>query len=671
MASPDLTTLYRDALAAQHAGQIADALAIYDRILAAKPGIPEVLFQQARCLAQTDVAAAEAAFRQALVGKPKEPAIWQGLHGVLTGHARVKLEKEALRGGIVLGSEADTRAIFAALKKGQAIQAEGTAARLVKLAPAAFWPAYALGLARLALMKPAVAPLEAAVARDPSHGAARVALARAFFVAGRPIRAEAVLAQGDLSPDGALLLARILRDTSRPEQAVEVLQSKRPKPPRGPAELALSLAQTGQGGAALKAAQAAISAGASAPLLLHATAIAAEEAGDIAGAEAIIDAGLTKPTVSVLTHRAQLHQSAGEFAQADYMLTAAIDAEPTCGEAFRAYMNGRKVAKDDSLLPSLEAALARADLKAPDRAALHFAAAKARGDLGEHEAVFSHLEIANRLVSKAFPYGFDADLAEASALAADWTHLKEMSADGPKTPVVFVTGLPRSGTTLVETILGAHSTASAGGEMPFLQRSLAPSMEALRHGSVTAQDLAEVGQRYVTAAQRRVGAGCVIVDKAIATFSRIGHAARALPGAQFVLVKRDPRDVGLSLYRNMFAEGMHRYAYDLEAMGRYIRLHDAITDFWKQALPDRVHVVEYEALTAAPEQEIRALLQAVGLEWEEACLSPEGTGRRIQTLSFAQVRQPIGTDAVAGWRRFEAELKPLIDALDVSFEVKP
>ncbi len=671
MTAPDLAALYREGLAVQQAGQIDDALAIYDRILTIQPSIPEVLFQKARCLAETDATSAEVVFREALTRKPKGAAIWQGLHGVLRGPARVSLEKDAQRKGIVLGSEADARAIIAALRKGQAIQSEAAATRLAKLAPAAFWPAYALGLARLALLKPAVGPLEAAVARDPSHGAARVALARAYTAIGRPIRAEAVLMAGEITPDAALLLARILRDTARSQEAVTLLRSQPLKAPRGPAELAISLAQAGQGVAALKAAKTAIAGGATAALLLRATAMAAEEAGDIAGAEAIIDAGLNKPTAGLLTHRAQLHQSAGEFTQAEAILTAAIDAEPTHGEAFRAYMNGRKVSADDPLLPAMDAALARADLKAPDRAALHFASAKARGDMGEHDAVFPHLETANRLIARAYPYGFEADLAEARALAADWAYLRDMPADGPNDKVVFVTGLPRSGTTLIETILAAHSTTAAGGEMPFLTRALAPTMEALRHGEPQAADLVQAGERYVIAARRRVGDASVIIDKSIATFSRIGHAARALPEAHFVLVKRDPRDVGLSLYRNMFPEGLHRYANELAEIGRYIRLHDAITEFWAIALPNRVHVVEYEALTATPEPEIRALLQMVDLPWEDACLSPETTGRRIQTLSFAQARQPISTSAVAGWRRFEDELKPLIDGLDASFEIAP
>lgn len=669
MAPLDLTALYREGLAAQQAGQVQVALAIYDRILAARADIPEVLFQRARCLAESDLAGAEAGFRAAMKLKPKEAAIWQGLHSVLRGGARVKLEKEAQRAKVPLGSEADARPIIAALRAGRFDQAEAGAVALGKRAPAAFWPAYLLGEARLALGTPAVAPLEAAVARDPAHIPARTALARAYGNAGRPLAAEAALK--DLSTaEATLIRARLYRDTARSEEAVDLLQ-RAAKGARWSAELALALAQTGQGGLALDAAQRAIKAGAARVPLLRTTAVAAEEAGDVTGAEAVIDAGLKQPTAELLTHRAQLHQSAGEFPAAEAALTGAIDANPTGGEAFRAYMNGRKITADDPLLPRLDAALARADLKSHDRAALHFASAKARGDLGDHAAVFDHLETANRLIAKAYPYSFEADVTEAKLLVSEWETLVELPAAGPADPVIFVTGLPRSGTTLIETILAAHPDVAAGGEMPFLGRALGPVLEELRHGALTADTLATAGARYLTAARRRTRDAPVIADKAIATFSRIGHAARALPGAHFVLVKRDPRDVGLSLFRNMFPEGLHRYAYDLTAMGHYIRLHDALVDFWQQALPDRVHVVEYEALTAEPEPAIRALLKAVDLPWNDACLAPEATGRRIQTLSFAQARQPIGTAAVAGWKRYEAQLQPLIDALKIDVAVTP
>jgi hypothetical protein len=136
--------------------------------------------------------------------------------------------------------------------------------------------------------------------------------------------------------------------------------------------------------------------------------------------------------------------------------------------------------------------------------------------------------------------------------------------------------------------------------MPYLSRAMAPALEALREGRAEPQRFAEAGARYLAAARRRAGGGPVVADKAISTFSRMGHAAAALPGAKFIVLRRDPRDTGLSLWRNMFPEGLHRYTYDQVRMARYIRLHEALVAFWAERLRERVHILDYEALTAEP-----------------------------------------------------------------------
>jgi hypothetical protein len=308
--------------------------------------------------------------------------------------------------------------------------------------------------------------------------------------------------------------------------------------------------------------------------------------------------------------------------------------------------------------------LGRADLPPRTRRVLSFAAAKFAADRGDAEAETAHLDRANRLMAQAFPYSFEADLSAGRAFAGDWPHLEGMETGGPDDAIVFVTGLPRSGTTLAESVLAAHPDVTAGGEMPFMSRALAPAIEGLRAGTPDPGRFAEAGRLYLKAAGRRTGAEGVIADKAISTFSRIGHVAAALPNARFVVLRRDPRDTGLSLWRNMFPEGLHRYAYDQVQMARYIRLHEALVDFWAARLPGRVHVLDYEALTAAPEPEIRRLVEFCGLDWDDACLAPETAQRNVATLSFAQVRKPIGRGSVAGWRRFEAGLKDLIAELD-------
>ncbi|AHM04342.1 hypothetical protein roselon_01989 [Roseibacterium elongatum DSM 19469] len=673
--------LYQQALKLQQAGQLTEARGIYERVLLVVPGQAEVLFQLGRIEAQLgDAAKSEGYLRKALKAKPTEAAIWQALHGVLEGPARQKLAREALKARVPLGLPAEVQPILKQIAQGQAEVAEKRALALAKAAPLAAAPPHALGVARMARghWAAAIKPLEAALARDPANSVYKGDLARALARVGQPRRAEALMHEAMAAGHSmARPLARLLRDTCRADAAAKLLVKAAGAQPRDvdlQMELASVLAELRRPDEARRALETAIKAGGARRSLTARLAQDLETAGEGAAARALLDALLAREPAEpgLLTQRAQLRQTCGDLAGAETDLAAALAADPSYAEAYRAYANGRRIEGDDPVLSRMEAQLGRPSLDARARRTLGFAAAKAMHDLRRYDEAADHLARANRLMASAFPYGFEADLAEARLLVSEWrATLQGLTPEGPDDPVLFVTGLPRSGTTLAETILAAHSRVTPAGELPFLYRALAPAIDALRSGSGGATDFAEAGARYLAAARRRSGAADIIADKAISTFSRIGHAAMALPGARFIVLRRDPRDVGLSLWRNLFAEGQHRYAYDLAQMGRYIRLHDALVRFWSEALPERVHVLDYEELTARPESQIRALIAFAGLEWEGACLSPETADRAISTLSFATARQPIGRDAVAGWRHYETALAPLLSALETEVSLFP
>jgi tetratricopeptide (TPR) repeat protein len=671
--SAEIKRLYAQALDLHKAGDAAAALGLYERILNAVPGQAEVLFQVGRIRAdQGDASGAEAALRSALKGKPGEPAIWQALHGVLTGGAQRKLEREAARARVALGAAAEVAPILDLVRKGQAEAALKQAMALARAAPMAAAPVHAVGAAQAALGRwgQAEAAFKEAVRRAPRDAAYLVDLGRACAQLGRPEAALQRLAEAAaLGADVALHRARVFSDTCRDDDAAEVLETA------GGASLdvlsarALTRAAMGEVDAARAAFAAAVRTSAGRKRraeLRRSVAAALAEAGAPEAALRFLTEALevTPDDAALLTQRGQVRQTLGDLPGAEADLTRAIALSPDGAEAYRAYANGRKSAANDQVAEGLTARLARPDLPAASRRIMRFAAAKFAADRGDVTAEIDHLDRANRLMADAYPYSFDTDLAIARELAGDWPALEGMAAGGPDDPVLFVTGLPRSGTTLAETILAAHPEVTAGGEMPYLSRALAPALEALRGGEADADRFAAAGARYLAAARRRTGAPLVIADKAISTFSRIGHAAAALPGARFVILRRDPRDTGLSLWRNMFPEGLHRYAYDQVQMARYIRLHEALVAFWAARLPGRVHVLDYEALTAQPEPVIRDLVAFAGLPWDDACLAPHQASRSVATLSFAQVRQPIGRGSVAGWQRFEAGLGDLLAELE-------
>ena len=667
--------LYGQAMAAQTAGRTEEALALYAQVLQARPDLAEAHFQVGRIhAARGDAAKAETALRKALKARPKEPAIWQGLAAVLTGGKLKKLQREAAAAGISLTSGPDITPILRQIEQGQAKAAETAAFTLVTRFPNAAEPALALGLARVALghWAGAIGPLEKSVDRAPDDPRALLALGECHVHLGQWLRAETALTRAaNLGADVTLPLARTLRETCRAEEAEALLASAIARHRKRP-DLHLdhgdTLAALRRPKEARRAYDAAIRLGRSRGLLARLSETLAAE-GETGTAAALMDELVKSDpkNVAFRTIRGQQRQTAGDMDGARADLLEATRISPDAAEAIRSYVGGGKITPDDPILPILEARSDNATLPALSRRVLAFAMAKAQEDLGHHDRVFRYLNRANRMMRAEFPYRFEADLDAARALVGSYDALRKapVPRDCPDDAPVFVTGPPRSGTTLVETILAAHPRVTAGGEMPFLVRALHLPLDRVADGLTAAEaGFAEAGRSYMTAARRRSGGVDILTDKAISTFSRVGQASLALPNARFLMLRRDPRDVGLSIYRNMFPQGRQLFATDLADIGRYLRLYEAMLDHWAEALPDRVHVVDYEALTAEPEPQIRALVAAAGLDWDAACLEPHKARRNVATLSFAQVRQPIYRASVAGWTRYETELEPLLEALD-------
>ncbi|UWQ21364.1 sulfotransferase [Jannaschia sp. W003] len=391
--------------------------------------------------------------------------------------------------------------------------------------------------------------------------------------------------------------------------------------------------------------------------LLEARALAA--AGEDEAALDAYGAILTEaPTdLAALTGRAQLLQSLGRAEPAETDLRAAIRAHPGAGLAMRALAYGTALAPDDPVLPVMRAAL-----DGPEGRLAAYALARAEAPHAP-EAAAAHLARANRLQSEAFPYDAEADAAGWARIAGPlWNALRDVPpSDSPARPV-FVTGLPRSGTTLVEQVLAAHPALRAGGEMGVLQPALAPLYDAAEAGM--APPLRAAADAYVDAVERLRGPGR-ITDKSIHTFLHVGAVLRAMPQASVVVVRRDPRDTALSIWRNHFPDGTHRYAATWEGIAEHVALFEAALAHWRAALPeDAFHEIAYEDLLADPEGRARALLDACGLEWDADVLRFHERAGRVDTLSFEQVRAPMHAGRVGAWRRHAAELEPLVAALE-------
>ena len=233
---------------------------------------------------------------------------------------------------------------------------------------------------------------------------------------------------------------------------------------------------------------------------------------------------------------------------------------------------------------------------------------------------------------------------------------------------IFVLGLPRSGTTLVDRILSSHSAVGSVGESGEFSAAVArqgggsADDELIGIEDVRALDYAAIGRDYCRSVEGLLPGHRTLLDKTPANFHFVGMILTALPNARIVHLRRHPVDSCYAIYKTLFRKG-YSYSYDLRDMGRYYLAYARLMAHWRQVLPGRFLDVSYEDLVANQEAESRRMVAFCGLEWEDACLSFEKNASPSLTASAAQVRQPIYKTSVALWRRYERELEPLVRIL--------
>jgi tetratricopeptide (TPR) repeat protein len=368
-------------------------------------------------------------------------------------------------------------------------------------------------------------------------------------------------------------------------------------------------------------------------------------------------------------------QALGRFDQAHAAFETAIDLAPR-KTALRLNMgNSYRFSEGDPHLAAMERlAEDMAGLDEDGRIALHFALGKAYQDIGRHERCFDHLLEGNALKRRHVVYDEAATVAAITRTRAAFTCelMRDRKGAGNPSPVpVFIVGMPRSGSTLVEQILASHPKVSGGGERPDFERAVASlsddgaslgSPDAL--ANLSGQQLRRLAARYLagmaagTAAERTT-------DKALGNFRFVGLINLALPNARIIHTRRDPVDTCLSCFSKLFTDDQP-YSYDLGELGRYYRAYDDLMEHWRRVLPDGVMIeVRYEELVADLAPQARRIVAHCGLAWDDACLSFHRTQRPIQTASVWQVRQPIYRSSVRSWPLQPETLAPLLEALDV------
>jgi Sulfotransferase family len=305
---------------------------------------------------------------------------------------------------------------------------------------------------------------------------------------------------------------------------------------------------------------------------------------------------------------------------------------------------------------------------AADRTTLHFGLGKAYLDLGDSAEAFRHYREGNRL--KRATYTYDADVNDRwmaeIAEAFSPTLMKAKAEIGARSDIpIFVVGMPRSGTTLVEQILASHPMAHGAGELRRLQ-SLGDEV-GFPTGipTLAPERLNGIGEAYLAYVAPMAAGRRHVVDKMPSNFALAGLIRLVLPDARIIHCRRDPVDTCLSCYTKLFA-GQQDFAYDLNELGRFHRAYQRLMAYWRDILPaSHLLEVDYEAVVDDVEAEARRMLQFLGLPWNDSVLRFYETERPVRTASSNQVRQPIYRSSAGRWRKHAAHLQPLLAALNV------
>jgi tetratricopeptide (TPR) repeat protein len=363
----------------------------------------------------------------------------------------------------------------------------------------------------------------------------------------------------------------------------------------------------------------------------------------------------------------------GRLEEAITVFENAIAVAPRSTAAYLNLAMAMRLTADDPRFVAMQELARNIDsLNVENQISLRFALGKVFADLGDHEQSFRNLLEANNLKRQQLAYDESKKLARFERIRATFTAelLREKTGFGdPSCVPVFIVGMPRSGTTLIEQILASHPKVFGAGELRDFGRLVRDIRGA--NGtefpecvpSLSSDQVYEVGQSYLRVVQGRAPAAERIIDKMPYNFEGIGLIHLALPNARIIHACRDPRDTALSCFSILFAEGQE-FTYDLSELGRYIRSYQALMEHWRRVLPEGTMLdVQYEKLVDSLEDGARAIVAYCGLGWDDACLAFHRTERPVRTASVSQVRQPIYRSSLGRWRPYESKLQSLFQAL--------
>lgn len=361
-----------------------------------------------------------------------------------------------------------------------------------------------------------------------------------------------------------------------------------------------------------------------------------------------------------------------EAAEREYEACLAMDAK--YWKAHLALAQLKKQSRDSHHLERLRSRLLTAGDDPQPRMYLNLAMAKELEDMADYPAAFSHLVEGKKAGGQARSYKSDDDQAVFDALANAFPEPITGGQGSDSREPIFIIGMPRSGTTLVERMLSSHPEVHSAGELQdfgiVLKRASGSQTPHLLDVDTVecamGCDWRKVGDAYVHATRPNTGSTPRFIDKLPHNFLYAGYIAKALPHAKLICMRRNPMDTCLGNFRQLFAQTSPYYDYSFDIMdcGRYWLMFDRLMRHWDQVLPGRILQVDYEGVVAKQESSLRGILDFCDLPWSDACLSFQDNDAPVATASAVQVREPLNNRSIGRWRRYETQLAPLRTLLE-------
>ena len=469
---------------------------------------------------------------------------------------------------------------------------------------------------------------------------------------------------------------RLMRERDWPNALTQIdrVLLASPGMPQGLLTRAQCLLALGRRNEACVAAQAALAGATTDPLLLDAVGSFFSFAGDQHTAlEAFEQAAALAPdNAHFIFNRATVRRFLGQLAAAEADYDRVIALRPADFEAYKNRSDLRTQTADRNHVAELEGLAARGFADWRSEVQIRYTLAKEYEDLGDYRKSFDELRQGARKRRENLRYDVANDVSTVDWIIEAFPHAAPQPTAPMHTASIFIVGLPRSGTTLVDRILSSHSQVRSAGELNDFALSLVARVrsengkEHLPRRELVARsayvDFAALGREYLARARAVVAEGR-FTDKMPLNYLYCGLIRRALPTAKIVHLTRHPMAAGYAMYKTLFKDA-YPFSYDLDEIARYYIAYRKLMDHWSTVMPGAVYSLNYENLVADQIDETRKLLEFCGLDWEDACAEFHRNPSATTTASASQVRRPIYDSSVAQWRHYTAQLASLSSALE-------